>query len=226
MKRNGILLLFGGMLALTPLGAQQVTTFADSEYAPLYNGQIEAPYTRSQYFNTPYYAGEAYTSGTLNLVSGIQYTDIPMRIDLFRQQVVVLTPEEQRPVIVPHQKLVAVHLHGQEFRYHEPEGKPGEPETGYLRRIYTSDKHLLVEAQTYTRKEQHDERALRYRLLPQQRYYLLADGKWTRLKSLSDLWKLYPEKKKQVRQAVGRKLPHEAAARDAAWRKALETIEN
>ena len=58
MKRNGILLLLGGMLAWQPLGAQQTVTFAASEYAPLYNGQVEMPYTRSQYFNTPYYAGE------------------------------------------------------------------------------------------------------------------------------------------------------------------------
>ena len=126
MKRNGILLLLGGMLAWQPLGAQQTVTFAASEYAPLYNGQVEMPYTRSQYFNTPYYAGEEYVAGTLDLATGIQYTDIPTRIDLFRQQVVVLTPEEKRPVIVPHQKLAAVRLHGQEFRYHEPEGKPGE----------------------------------------------------------------------------------------------------
>ena len=216
MKRNGILLLLGGMLAWQPLVAQQTATFA----------ALEAPYTRSQYFNTPYYAGEEYVAGTLDLATGIQYTDIPTRIDLFRQQVVVLTPEEKRPVIVPHQKLTAVRLHGQEFRYHEPEGKPGEPEAGYLRCIYTSEKCLLVESLTYTQKEQQDERALRYRLLPQQRYYLLAAGKWTRLRSLSDLTKLYPEKKKQIRQTVGRKLPKEAAARDAAWQKAMKTIEN
>lgn len=226
MKRNGILLLLGGMLAWQPLGAQQTATFAASEYAPLYNGQVETPYTRSQYFNTPYYADEEYVAGRLDLATGVQYTDIPTRIDLFRQQVVVLTPEEQRPVIVPHQKLKAVYLHGQEFRYHEPGGTPGEPEAGYLRCIYMSGQHWLVEALTYKQKEQQDERALRYRLLPQQRYYLLAAGKWTRLRSLSDLTKLYPEKKKQIRQTVGRKLPKEAAARDAAWRKAMETIEN
>ena len=115
-----------------------------------------------------------YVAGTLDLATGVQYADIPTRIDLFRQQVVVLTPEEKRPVIVPHQKMTAVRLHGQEFRYHEPEGKPGEPEAGYLRCLYTSEQHWLVEALTYTQKEQQDERALRYRLLPQQRYYLLA----------------------------------------------------
>ena len=43
MKRNGILLLLGGMLAWQPLVAQQTATFAASEYAPLYNGQVEAP---------------------------------------------------------------------------------------------------------------------------------------------------------------------------------------
>ena len=57
MKRNGILLLFGGMLALQTVGAQETATFASSEFAPLYNGQVEAPYTRSQYFNTPYLWG-------------------------------------------------------------------------------------------------------------------------------------------------------------------------
>jgi hypothetical protein len=72
------------------------------EYATLYSGATEIPYNK-RFKNHPYFESNKFVSGTLGY-NHVEYKDILMRFDLFRNELTVVSPDKPNQIIVLNNK--------------------------------------------------------------------------------------------------------------------------
>ena len=99
----------------------------------LYTGKMEPGYT-IRLLNHPYLDTDDYRTGLLSF-EGILYPDVPMRLNLHQEELVVLSPDRRFSVVVPRDRLDYAQIDSLFIVYGKPDIKGGDrlPEGYYVR---------------------------------------------------------------------------------------------
>ena len=186
------------MIVVQGVRAQEYFSSA-SDFARLYVGVVEPQYQKSLWHDIPYY------NGTMNMYKGricyhgVVYENVQLRFDQLKQCVVVLPPGES-VVCLPDQDFVDwFEMDG--YRYvHDPEdslqfaSQLSDGSANGLRlyhrvwKVYSGEKNFGGKKYLKT-------------LSTEEQYTLMTpDGEMHHVKRASDVAKLFPEQKKQIKQ--------------------------
>ena len=215
-----LLLGFAYMLAV----AQNVGAQEASNFARLYVGAVEPQYPKSSWHDVPYYKGNTnFYKGRVSY-HGVVYDDVKLRFDLLKQCVVVFPPGE-RAFCLPEQEYIDwFEMDGHRY-VHDPEDSLRY--TSLLCdgssngvRLYHSVWNILDAERTFGGK--------RYlKTVSTEEHYLLVtpDGGMYHVKRASDVAKLFPEQKKQIRQFARKNhLSFSKSERESSLTQLVESI--
>ena len=194
MKKS--LLVIACMLAV---GQNVRAQESASDFARLYVGAVEAQYPKSSWHDIPYYKGNTnFYPGRVSY-HGVVYDDVKLRFDLLKQCVVALPPGE-RAFCLPEQKFIDwFEMDGHRY-VHDPEDSLryaallSDGSSNGIR-LYHSVWNTIGAERTFGGK--------RYlKTVDTDEHYMLLtpSGDMYHVKRASDVAKLFPEQKKQIKQ--------------------------
>ena len=192
------------MLIVQTAGAQEFFSSA-SDFARLYIGAVEPQYQTAQWHDIPYYKGTTDLYKGRVCYDGVVYDDVQLRFDQLEQRVVVLSPVGS-VVCVPQQEHIDwFEMDGHRYVHEgshyaavlcDGKGANGNAANGIrlyhsVWKVYNGEKLLFGEKNTLKT------------LCTEELYTLVtADGTRHQVKRASDIIRLFPEQKKQIRQFV------------------------
>ena len=193
------------MLAMVQhVGAQDYYSSA-SDFARLYVGAIEPQYPKSLWHDMPYYKGTTDMYPGRVSYHGVVYDDVQLRFDQLKQCVVVLPPGE-KVICLPEQEYIDwFEMDGHRY-VHDPEdgsrfaallcdGKATDSHEANDMRLY----HSVWKV--YSGDHAFEGKKFQKTLTTEELYTLVTpDGEMYHVKGASDIAKLFPEQKKQIRQ--------------------------
>lgn len=163
-----------------------------ADYAALYSGQMEAPYSAPLYQSLPYFVSDEFSTGSVNY-NRIEYRNVRLRLDLYREQLIILTPEAQYGVILDPSRIERAYLHNHTAIWHTKEGNK-DPEEGYYLLPYESPSIQLLKKEKY----QIDRTKMPMRFYLKTKYYLKYNGEFYPLKNKNSFHRIFPEYKKEI----------------------------
>ena len=186
------------MIVVQNVGAQEYFTSA-SDFARLYVGAVEPQYQISSWYDIPYYKGNINMYKGRVSYYGVVYDDVQLRFDQLEQRVVVLSPVGS-VFCLPEQKYIDwFEMDGHRY-VHDPENSSRfaallyDGSTNGVR-LYHSVWKVYGGETTFGGRTP-------LKILSTKEHYMLItpDGKMHHVKRASDVAKLFPEQKKQIRQ--------------------------
>ncbi|MCD8165330.1 MAG: hypothetical protein LUE93_03915 [Bacteroides sp.] len=148
-----ILLLPGSLY----LGAQerraQVKQLADNycsvagNYVSLYSGKEQLKYMTGV-TGHPYWVDDSYAPASL-YYDGIFYEIVLLRLDIYRDELIIISPDVRFHVILVGDYLGWADFHGSRVIYHTKNSLPGSPSTGYYIRLYSGEYTVLEKQNKY-----------------------------------------------------------------------------
>ena len=180
------------------VGAQDYFSSA-SDFARIYVGAVEPQYQTSLWYDLPYYNGNTNMYKGRISYYGVVYNDVQLRFDMLKQRVVVLSPVGS-VFCLPEQEYVDwFEMDGHRF-VHDPEDSLRyaallcDGSTNGVR-LYHSMWKIYSGENTFGGMTP-------LKVLSNREHYTLItpDGVMHRVKRASDVAKLFPEQKKQIKQ--------------------------
>ena len=212
------------MMAVTQhVGAQDYFASA-SDYARLYVGAVEAQYPKALWHELPYYKGNTTMYRGRISYHGVVYDNVLMRFDQLKQCVVVVPPREG-VFCLPEQEFVDwFEMDGRRF-VHDPED--GSRYSSLLSDGSTNGICLYhCEWKDYGGDKVFEGKKYLKTLYTEERYTLVTpDGEAHHVKRASDVVKLFPEQKKQIKQYVKKnRLSFSRSNRELSLKKVVESL--
>ena len=205
------------------VGAQDYFASA-SDYARLYVGAVEAQYPKALWHELPYYKGNTTMYRGRISYHGVVYDNVLMRFDQLKQCVVVVPPREG-VFCLPEQEFVDwFEMDGRRF-VHDPED--GSRYSSLLSDGSTNGICLYhCEWKDYGGDKVFEGKKYLKTLYTEERYTLVTpDGEAHHVKRASDVVKLFPEQKKQIKQYVKKnRLSFSRSNRELSLKKVVETL--
>ena len=172
---------------------------AVSNHAVLFSGSRQQPLT--QYLlNHQYLIDENYVSGRLSY-NGVVYPDVLLRWDLYRDELLILSPAFYS-IVLNYENIDFAELHGYRVFYLYPNGFPGCPPAGnYI--LLHSGKYLLVKkyALELLRRDNRGRR-YEYQFLMKSKFYLQKDGAYYIIKNRRTLLKRLDTHRNELKQFI------------------------
>ena len=212
------------MAALQDLGAQEVNSFA-TDFSRLYVGPVEPPYSKSLWHDSPYYQGNTNMYHGRISYFGVIYEHVQMRFDQLKQRVVVLSPSGGNFSLPEQEHIDWFEMDGQKY-VHAPEDSTRyasvlcDGSTNGIR-LYHS------EWKTYDGEKLFGGKKFLEKTLTTSEHYTLVtpDGGIHHVKSVSDVARLFPEQKKQIKRfAKKNHLSFSKSERKGSLIKVVESI--
>ncbi len=212
------------MAGLHPLGAQEVSSLA-TDFARLYVGPVEPPYSKSLWHDIPYY--QAHTNVYHGRISyfGVIYEHVQLRYDQLKQRVVVLSPS-RGVFTLPEQE----YIDWFEMDGHKYVQAP-EDSTRYASVLCDGSTNGIrlyhSEWKTYDGEKLFGGKAFLEKTLTTSEHYTLVtpDGGMHHVKNASDVASLFPEQKKQIKRfAKKNHLSFSKREREGSLVKVVESI--
>ncbi len=195
--RKNVLFLGCMVIGVQSVVAQDFFSSA-SDYARLYVGQVESQYQLALWKDIPYYKDNTGTYKGRISYYGMVYDNVQLRFDELRQHVVVLSPKSNVFCIPEQQHVDWFEMDG--YRYvHDPEDN--KRYAALLCDGSTNGVRLYhIEWKTYGGDVPVGKAYLK--VLNTYEHYLLvtSDGGLHQVKSASDVAKLFPDQKTQIKQ--------------------------
>jgi len=164
------------------------------DYACIYNGRLEMNYNSLIYDDLPYYKNSDFTDASI-IYRNNYYPNQKVRLDLFKEQLIILSPEKQFEIIADSQDLEKVWMYNKTFIWLTPPKESGL-KTGFYMQLLDRGKMQLLCKISFTMQSElttyHFEQSVRYYLLYNDRYYPVKDK--------GSFSKLFSQYKKQINQ--------------------------
>lgn len=201
MKKLCLALLTWTLIA-SPLMAQDVV----SEYlrsasgtSVIYHGKEQVQYLSSIKYH-PYFKSADYTLGRL-LYDGIEYKDVNMRYDIYRGELLLLSPDNRFNVILPSDRLSYAIIHGYRLEYIDPDGSSGDMPRGYYFILHDGDVDLLAYCSCRLNHEVKGMEHIDY-FEQSTRYYVRIDGKCHHVRGKRSILALFKSHKRELSQFI------------------------
>ena len=212
------------MAVVQHVGAQDYFASA-SDYARLYVGAVEAQYPKALWHELPYYKGTTNMYRGRISYHGVVYENVLMRYDQLKQCVVVFPPREG-VFCLPEQEFVDwFEMDGRRF-VHDPEN--GSRYASLLSAGRTNGICLYhSEWKDYGGDKTFGGQKYLKTLYTEEHYTLVTpDGEMHHVKRASDVAKLFPEQKKQIKQYVKKNhLSFSKSERELSLVRVVESLE-
>ncbi|MCC8132467.1 MAG: hypothetical protein LIP04_01925 [Tannerellaceae bacterium] len=124
-----------------------------------------------------------------------------MRLDLYRNELLVRTPDMRYNIIVPNDQVTYLTLHSYYIFYHYPDEHPDSPPEGYYLRLYEGE-HTVLERKNRGYQESIKDMKLEGEFVNRDRYYIYKDGVYYSVKSKNSILKLFDPKKRELKQFI------------------------
>lgn len=197
LKTKRVALLFMTMCLTVCSYAQQqeaqLYQQAAGDYAFLYQGHLEDELVQRVWANIPYLETADFRTGSIRY-AGMTYENVPMRYDAHEQHVVVMSPVKNAKVIPDQRRVEWFTLDGRCF-------VPNETRGGFSRQVFAGHKVSLLDHHYKTVGNNTENLGKVYRSFnDHQQYYILTDnGQLKSVRSLSQLYRMFPEFKHELR---------------------------
>lgn len=192
-----IFLIVVGCLLGGAVKAQQHQALLDEfrreagDLSELFIGKIERGYSPVVYINQPYWMADDFVSGDITY-RGVTYPKVLMRFDAYLQQLVVKSPEKKANVWVEMPYVEKFVLEGTEFARRNGE---------FMSILFSSSRMELVEQLHVAVKDEFSDKAkVQYRFKHDLKYLVFRDGQTYEVDKLKSVMKLFPERKKELKQ--------------------------
>ena len=218
-----ILFLVYLMSVIQHAGAQEHHSYA-SDFARLYVGAVEPQYQLLLWHDIPYYKDNTDLYSGRVSYHGVVYDDVQLRYDQFMQRIAVLTPIGNY-LCLPEKK----HLDWFEMDGHRYVQDP-EDSTRYADLLCDGSTNGIRFYHSVWKIDNGDmyfgTRKLLRTLRTMEHYTLITpDGEMHHVKRLSDVAKLFPDQKKQIRQTARKNhLSFSKSKREGSLVKVVESI--
>ena len=197
-----VLFLYGGMLWAQEKGAanspsdiviENYLTEAKA-YAVLYTGKTEMPYN-NRFTNHPYFETDRYVSGTL-CYNRLVYRDVMMRIDLYRDELTVVSPYIPYRIVLNIEKFDYAVLNGSTIIKSNDEK---ELQRKFLVLLHSGTYPVVRKHQLSIREEISTSERLSTRYFQiKHQYEVYVDGKPYPVKNKNSIVKLFADRKKEL----------------------------
>ena len=100
----------------------------------IYHGKEQLKYPTS-IRNHPYLKSEKYVPGDLSF-EGILYKGVKMRLDLYKNELLLLSPDNRYNIVLPSDRVDYAEFHGYDIFYRYPDERSGNLPEGYYLRLH------------------------------------------------------------------------------------------
>ena len=190
-------IVFMTIIYFTPIHAQYdpVINYLQQvgDNAEIFNGRMEVNYNIIQYKNFPYYMNSDYAEATI-IYRNNYYPNQKVRLDLYKEQLILLPPEKQYGVIINFRDVDKVYMYNKTFVRLIPPKASGLKQGFYIQ-LFEKDNIQLYRKEyfSFVQKEiiySGFELGIRYYLSYNNLFYLV--------KNKGSFTKLFPQFKKQI----------------------------
>jgi hypothetical protein len=164
-------------------------------YADIYNGKVEAFYNPLLYDNLPYYFNSDFTDASI-VYKNNYYPSQKVRLDLFKEQLIVLLPEKRYGIILNSQQVESVYMYNKTFVWMTPPKESGLKQGFYIRLAKGENAQLFCR-ENFTLQQNQE---LIYTFDHKKRYYLSCNDQYYTVKNKNSFTKIFPQYKKQINQ--------------------------
>ena len=161
-------------------------------HAEIYNGRLETTYNKLYYENLPYYMNDSYAETSI-IYKNNYYPAQKARLDLFKEQLIVLAPGKQYGIILDSQNVSQVNMYNKTFVWLVPPKGSGLKDGYYIQLLTGNQIHLFCkESYMISSKE------IVYNFYPKTQHYLLYNECFYPVKNKVSVSKIFPKYKKQI----------------------------
>ena len=147
--------------------------------------------------NHPFLVDEQYTQGRLSF-NGIIYPEVMLRLDLNRDELVILSPDFRHIVLSP-ENVDFAELHGRRIIYFHHNNLPGSPPTGYYSLLHSGKTKVLKRQTADLAVDQHRrEQYFRFST----RIFLYKDGVYHTIRNRRGLLRVLYPYRRELRQFI------------------------
>ena len=166
------------------------------DYAEIYTGRIETEYSRAQYENFPYYLSNNDFSEAAIVYKNKYYPNLRARLDLFKEQLIILPYEKRLGVVVDSQNIDRVYMYDKTFIWLNLPKESGI-KTGFYLQLFNSEKIQLFSKNIFNLLHRHH---TIFYFDRKTRYYLFFANRYHNVNNKNSFSKLFPQYKKQINQ--------------------------
>ena len=180
------------------------------DYADIYNGRMEAVYNTLQFDDFPYYMNADFTEASI-IYRNNYYPNLKVRLDLYKEQLILLPPERQFGIIVNFQNIEEVYMYNKTFVRLAPPKESGLKPGFYIQLLDREKIQLFSKEYCNLKPDQ-----VTYSFERKIRYYLYYNNRYVMVNKKSSFSKLFPQYKKQINKfAKDQKLDFKRAAENS-----------
>jgi len=165
------------------------------DHAVIYNGELESLYNPLTHKNYPYYVSPDFTIGDIVFMGNL-YPAQKVRLDLFKDQLIILTPRKQHSKIIDPGRVESVYMYDKLFIKHTPPAD-ARLNPGYYLLLVDGKNLKLLGRHTYSLEKRVEvvENSFSY----QTKYYVIIDEKYHTVRNRRSFTRLYPQYKKEIK---------------------------
>lgn len=164
---------------------------------PLYNGRDYIPYTFKKEGN-PFFESDSITEGTVSY-AGRDYQKVPMLFDIARNELTIVSYDNQHFIVLDNDKVDSFHLRGHTFlRLVHNDTLSGSPSTGFYDRLY--DGRIKVWAgRAMTFQESTAGRELTRIFSPHNYYYIFSNNTYYTVNNKKNILTIMNDKRHEIK---------------------------
>ncbi|MDF9828684.1 hypothetical protein [Parabacteroides sp. PF5-6] len=163
--------------------------------AVVFNGKEQTPYDQV-FTNHPYLLTPDYVQGKL-LHNDIFYTEIPLRLDLYRDEIITTMPNTPYNIVLEKEKVTEALISGYHIIRHDEKRWPNIPKGNYL--VLLSDgAYPIVKKYQVTLDQKIVDQNVDYTFQIRERFYVYKDKVCHPVSNKGSILKLFPDKKKEL----------------------------
>ncbi len=195
-------ILAGGIGFLIPSTAQAqestIKKYFDyaGDYAIAYSGEIGTIYSTFQYSNHPYFVSDEYATGEI-LFQNAHYPKLQMKIDLHKDQLIALTPQNRHGVVINPAHIKRIRVHGKELTWNNPPAESGLNAGYYI--LLSDGSKVQLFCRRYFQLMSPTDRIQKY-FNESIKYYIVYNNAYYPVRNKRSFYKIFPSLKKQIKE--------------------------
>lgn len=182
-----------------PPNAVDEYLWAAENWAVLYNGRQQSLYP-SHMANHPYLIEEDYYQGVISY-DGIEYPNILMRLDLYKNELIVCSPNKMLDIVLQNDRIDFAKLHTYHTIYYQTENLKGAPPNGFYSILYSNDCVVLSKNNCSLTEIRKDE-ILTGTFNKSTRYYIKKDDVYYTVRNMNGVLSVFKPYKKELKQYI------------------------
>lgn len=169
------------------------------DQSPIYIGKLHTPYPRNVIGN-PYLLNDKPSKGDL-CYDGILYPDISMRLDIYKNELLLLSSDTLYNIVLDNERVEYAYLHDNKYEYLSLEEYKKVP-SGYYRSLYNSSFCQVLKNESASLKKKERDREVLLEFIHNKNYYLLIDGIYYPVKNKGTLLNVLQSHKKELNRYI------------------------